>query len=693
MVSYRYQFGLSALLLMLSEALVSAQAIEEPNDTEAEINKSVRRVYLPDEFARFAPRSALDMVNQIPGFTLREGGGDRGFGQVDTNVLINGRRISGKSNGPVEALGRITAESVKQLVILDGASLDLGGLSGQVLNVVTTGDGQITGRFRITPQFRQRQSIFSWRNFETSITGGSEKSEWTLSASNEQSEFAEQGPEEVFDGFGQLTDVRPEERYSRFDAPNFSGSYTREASNGSVLNLTGEVNGFLLDFEEVSPRLQGTALANSRTLITTEDEVNFELGGDYEFAVPGGRLKVIGLYRYENSPTVDDVRTDFADARPIQGTVFTRQANEAEAIIRTEYGFDALGGNWRWSVEGTDNFLDITSALDSFDANGSLQPVGLPGANSRVEESRAETTMNYSRSLTKTLQLQSSIGVEYSEIRQSGDDSEVRDFVRPKGFVSLNWKPKTGLAISGKLERVVGQLGFFDVIASVNIDQDRVNVTNVNLVPEQSWLAEVEIQQSLGDYGNLTVSGFYEDITDIVDRIPISGGGQAPGNIDSATRLGASINSTLLSDPTGWRGGRLDVAFDYTDSDVLDPITGQSRRISNDDFINMDVTFRQDFMGTEWATGWSVSYLEETPNVRLDEISFFRESFAFAEAFVENKDVYGMTVRATVGNLLNSQTRLTRSIFNDRLTNDIAFSEDRIRNVGLVFTLAIEGSF
>ena len=110
-------------------------------------SNSVRQTYSPADFVRFAPRSALDMVQQIPGFSVNDGEGDRGFGQADTNVLINGRRVSGKSNGPRQALERLSVESVIRLEILDGASLDIGGLSGQVLNVITSSNKQLSGRY------------------------------------------------------------------------------------------------------------------------------------------------------------------------------------------------------------------------------------------------------------------------------------------------------------------------------------------------------------------------------------------------------------------------------------------------------------------------------------------------------------------------------------------------------------------
>jgi hypothetical protein len=88
------------------------------------------QVYEPSFFARFAPKTAADMVGNIPGFSITSGSDDRGFGQARQNVLINGRRVSGKANDARTALGRITAESVVRIEIVDGATLDIPGLSG-----------------------------------------------------------------------------------------------------------------------------------------------------------------------------------------------------------------------------------------------------------------------------------------------------------------------------------------------------------------------------------------------------------------------------------------------------------------------------------------------------------------------------------------------------------------------------------
>ncbi|MEM8983418.1 MAG: TonB-dependent receptor plug domain-containing protein [Pseudomonadota bacterium] len=656
-------------------------------------DSTVRQVLLPEEFARFAPRTALDMARQVPGFPIDEGGQDRGFGQADTNILINGRRVSGKSNGPVDALARIPADDVVRLEILDGASLDIGGLSGQVLNVVTDTGGGISGRYRYSPQVRDDGIPFRWGNGEISISGGSANTEWTLSFANDQQRFGSAGPEFVIDGTGALVDTRGERAKDVFDQPGLAGSYTRVADSGSVLNLTGEVNGFIFEADELSIRNPINDVANSRTFIQTEDEFNFELGIDYEYDFWVGRLKLIALHRYEDSPTEARVDFTFADNRPQEGSFFKRRAEEAETVFRSELTFGALGGDWQWSLEGTFNFLDIDARLSVRDDTGTLVPTDLPGASSRVEEDRYEMTLSYSRALTDNLQLQSSIGAEYSEISQQGEFGQTRDFVRPNGFASLNWRANDDLNVSLQVERRVGQLRFFDFISSVNVNQERVNVTNADLVPPQSWLVDLQLQQSLGDYGSITVGGFLEDITDIVDQIPIDGGGQAPGNIDAATRLGASLNTTLLFDPIGWRGARLDIEGFYIDSDVIDPLLGNSRRISDDDYIEYEVRFRQDIPGTDWAFGFELEFEEDAPNVRLDEISVFRPSVPLALVFLEQKDFHGVTLRGTIINVTDRGNDFFRSGFNDRVANDISFIEERFRTFGTLFRLDIEGSF
>jgi len=61
---------------------------------------------------------------------------------------------------------------VLRLDVLDGASLKIGGLSGQVLNVVTRTDGSVSGRFLLSPQWRSDDVEAHWRNGSVSLSGG-----------------------------------------------------------------------------------------------------------------------------------------------------------------------------------------------------------------------------------------------------------------------------------------------------------------------------------------------------------------------------------------------------------------------------------------------------------------------------------------------------------------------------------------
>ena len=105
-----------------------------PTSTSAD-----RVIYEAAQFAQFNPQTALDMVSQIPGFSLDGGEERRGFSGAVGNVLIDGVRPSTKSQGVGGILSRIPASQVVRLEVLRGAAV-AGDASGQsiLLNVVRT---------------------------------------------------------------------------------------------------------------------------------------------------------------------------------------------------------------------------------------------------------------------------------------------------------------------------------------------------------------------------------------------------------------------------------------------------------------------------------------------------------------------------------------------------------------------------
>ena len=82
-------------LIALSAATAFAQEQVQPQQVASQ-----GQVYEPAYFARFAPKTAADMVGNIPGFSINDSDDSdaRGFGQAKQNVLINGRREIGRAS-------------------------------------------------------------------------------------------------------------------------------------------------------------------------------------------------------------------------------------------------------------------------------------------------------------------------------------------------------------------------------------------------------------------------------------------------------------------------------------------------------------------------------------------------------------------------------------------------------------------
>jgi outer membrane receptor for ferrienterochelin and colicins len=655
-----------------------------------------RQIFDAAQFARFNPRTALDIVSQVPGFTIDTGDDDeRGLGQADENVLINGARISGKNSDAFTFLGRISAANVLRVEIVDGATLSISGLSGQVLNLVTNADhgNGLSGNFKWKPQWRRSGN--NWFAGEASVSGKLGKGDFTVAIENDAARNGVEGPERITDRFGNLLFERDEIARYRQDQPKLSGSYNRTSEAGSVFNANGVYQVFRRRESVVTDRTQVGQPDIFELYDSRENEWNAEFSADYEFALGNGRLKLIGLQRFEHSPVSDFFGQTFTDGiTPPNGSRFDRVTDEGESIFRAEYGWKTKGGtDWGFSIEGAYNFLDNEGALAVLDPQGIFQPVALTNANSKVTEYRGEFIGSYGRPLSDMLSLQATLGGEYSKISQSGAAGQSRSFVRPKGSVSLAWKPQNDLDISLKLERSVGQLNFFDFVESVDVSQNNGNAGNPELVPPQSWRAELEATQKLGPWGSMTVNIYGEKFSDIVDSIPITTTTEARGNLDSATSYGVELVTSILFDPIGWNGAKLDFEGEVRKSSLNDPVTGVSRRINDDKIFTYEATLRHDIPGSNWAWGAGIEDFRYSKFLRLDQSNRFRTAAPYNWIFVEHKNVFGLTVQANLGNLFGRSEGFTRTVYENRRDGPIAFIEDRSREFGLIYRLTVSGSF
>jgi len=702
-----FRHGCSALALVALAVPAHAQEtgdaappepveVAPPADGTPAAATEQRLVYTPLDFAQYAPRSALDMLQQVPGFNIQESFGQgRGLGEATGNVLINGERISSKSNSVSQRLGRVAAANVIRIEFVDGATLDIPGLTGRVANIITSRDsGGVRGQFEWTPQIETDYASMRLLAGRASLTGTMGPVAYTVAADNNPFYGGTGGPNVITYGNGTV-----EERFNHTNSvqhnPRLSTQLRIDGPGSSVGNLSVSYQwsrNRAREDEFVVAAPGAPALLEQ--IRTRGHGHNYEIGGDFEFALGPGRLKLIALEGYRAN--VFDTRsiTDPDTGAPAFGSRFTQDSGSGERIGRAEYKWKMLGGDWQLSGEAAFNRLNNAAGLAILRPNGEFVPIPFPSGTGGVTEDRYETILSFGRPLTSNLSLQVSAGAEYSKLAQTGANARSRTFQRPKGAFSLAWAPLEGLDVSLRVARRVGQLNFGDFLADVNLQNNNTNAGNDDLRPQQSWEIELEAAKELGEWGSFTLSLFHNRITDYVTIVPLPKGGESVGNIDSAQTSGVLFNTTIRLEPLGLRGAKFDIDGQIRKSRFLDPVAGVVRQFDRSQPRNFNIQFRHDVPGSDWAWGASFRSSDFLPYYRLAEEGLEYNLADALGVFVEHKDVFGLTVQARLNNILEENNALVRTVYDGRRTNSpVLFTENRQREIGHIVNFTVRGNF
>ena len=152
--------------------------------------------------------------------------------------------------------------------------------------------------------------------------------------------------------------------------------------------------------------------------------------------------------------------------------------------------------------------------------------------------------------------------------------------------------------------------------------------------------------------------------------------------------------STFKLDPIGFKGAKIDINATLEESNLLDPLTFTPRSFSNHYDRHAEVTLRHDIPGSDWAWGVGFEYNHVLPYYRLFEVGRDYEGPIYTYAFVENKDVFGLTVRAQFFNVTNGRRILDRTVYTGlRDRSPVAFHESRDQAVGPIFDISVRGTF
>jgi outer membrane receptor for ferrienterochelin and colicins len=210
-----------SLLGLLIAAPANAQSTVTPPSAPTTFPESF--------FAPYTPVTAFDMVNRVPGFSFRDGGGARGFGVNAGNVVINGARPTIKSE-TLESVLIIPATSVARIEIIDQA---LAGL-GRLANVVLKSSAKTSGTFVLGASAGE-QGDFAGA-VQGAVTYSGSNRQITLSLSRRPTISRITGPELVLGRGGDLRERRQFDTLSE-NAPTSLSASLSQSIGKTKLNV------------------------------------------------------------------------------------------------------------------------------------------------------------------------------------------------------------------------------------------------------------------------------------------------------------------------------------------------------------------------------------------------------------------------------------------------------------------------
>jgi len=654
------------------------------------LSETGTETFKPEYFTQFQPQTALDMVARLPGFSLQSDDGSRGFGQASLNILINGKRPSSKSQGPRDILEQITADTVVKIEILDGASLDIPGLQGQIANIIVSA-GSLSGSWRYAARFRERSQP---QILEGGLTLTGKRGDISFSTQLDFGQFIldEVGVEKFLRPDGTLFEDRTERLTLSDQRPNASLALGWTPKSGAlaghVANLNLSTSLFNRDTSIVE---RFTAITDDgRTGVsevgTGEDEFTYEIGADYALPVGPGELKLIGLYRNEDS----DFPTRFVVAEqgeiPLRQTVF-RDDEETESILRAEYNLaPAENHTLQFSGEYALNTL-VSDTLFTFTGGSDFRDFV------EVKENRFETFVTHGWKLSEKFNLQTSIGAEYSEIDVVSIEAEPRDFIRPKGTLSASYAISPEWTVRGNIERRVGQLGFGNFVSTVNVTDENATEGNDQIVPDQRWVIGAEVQRNIAVGLSGTLSAELQFLEDQIENIRFSDGTFGPGNIDGGHQYSLNADLTWVLDDLVAKGLRVGLQGGVFESQLDDPITEESRPFSGNTNWFYEVNARYDVPNSPWAFESEIEQSGLHPSFRVNEKSQNRFVRPEIEFNVIHKDLFGIQWTVGVQNIADFRFKRDRQVFETDRLGQILREETRTRRRGRRLVIELTDTF
>ncbi len=643
-------------------------------------------------FTRYAPVTALDMVNNLPGFAIDDGDTDtRGFGGAAGNVIVNGARISAKSEAPSDILGRIPAADVERIEVIRGqvGGLDLRG-QNVVANVIRAG-GAASGAYTAGARTYDPGGGF-YPYGELSYSIAPSNSQVTVALGASQFKSIRELDERLFGSDGLLDEDRIE--ISDEDGEDYSATVNASTEWGDTrLSANLATSYFISEGGETSRRFPVSAdpfvLFQGDSDRFIRDEFGFDAARPLS---QNWRGKIIGLYRNNDYTELGSlIRGPLGEPGTVEART-RRNSFTEERIGRLELDFSGWADHTiEINFEATNNTLESRFSLDALEGDA-LVPQPVPGAESDVEESRYDLLISDSFQIGE-VSVDAALGWEDSTIDQEGGFTEDRSFFFWKPSLAMSYSPSDQSQWRVRALRNVGQLDLQDFVSTADLGDMELALGNPQLSPETTTTVDVSYELRGTGFGIGSITLFHDWIDDVNDLLPLSGVLEVPGNIGSGTRAGFRGEATLPLDGIGLVNGRMDASAQWQTSSVDDPLTALSRALSDERQWEANIQIRQDLQAQHLAWGVLLFARDKFPQFGLDEIDF-RGQRADMDVFIETRAIDGLRIRLTIEDLLRDGESRDRRVFDgDRSIAPLAFREIREQSRARTISLQVSGDF
>ncbi|MES1197240.1 MAG: outer membrane beta-barrel protein [Pseudomonadota bacterium] len=662
-------------------------------------------------FASFAPQSALDMVNQVPGFSLS--GGDqqrRGYSGAVGNVLVDGLRPTAKTQTLDSILSHIPAAQVLRVEVLRGAEV-AGDASGQavLLNIVRTPTAG-SGVYDVQAEYSNQNINRLQPGGNISYNGRQGQFEWGVGYRLRSQNRDLPGNRYFYDGAGTYTGRATLTNPRNIWDPYYNANVAFPLLGGRF-SATGMINPDWFNQQDLHFRFFDASDAPVGAFDTRwkEEGTLSEIGLNYDRDLGPWTLGLVGLrtqhpYQYHEDAVDNEGTTERIVQHQNKETIETILRGTVSRALNVQNRVE-FGG------ETAINTLDSKYTLTDDVGAGPVTQV-VPNSNVTVEEKRAEFFGVHTWRPNDKWSVETRVAWETSTLTFTGDANQE---------VELSyWKPSLQLTrtfgenqLRLRYYRDVGQLDFEDFISRTSISDDLINGGNPDLKPQTDWRTEFGGDLRFPGGAALGFALTYHNANDVNDLVPITAtvpnpnedpmviGDEtmqitfdAPGNIGAAKAWSFTFNLSAPLSPI-LPGARLTLNGEFWDTSVTDPVTGRSRIISYRSESSVTMSFRQDFQKQHWSWGVELEKEGEIQGYRLSDIDTQEEGPWIDLWWETNALPHHSKLRVWAANIGNGRVTRDRRFFNGDRNGALASYQltNRRFDTSPWLTVELSGSF